>query len=249
MSRAVVLTEPERFNVTETAKALGAARGVPYLDLVAEVKRSWGVLGWSLAEPAAAELVEKLKAKGLAAAAIPTSSLVEPPPATPAGSLSWTERPWQEASLVAAAVFREVTLKTVTTKEGPSLQQKMMKAGAMLATGLPLPIGGKSKVVKKTVEDAELVYYVDIVFPSGPRLRIEGRKFDYGCLGAKKGVDSFGNFRQLVFELCERAKGASRNRGARTLLEGRPVREMGYDSLEDLDRESLWLLTLRGLRG
>ncbi len=32
------------------------------------------------------------------------------------------------------------------------------------------------------------------------------------------------------------------------ILDAKPVREMGYESLDDLERECRWLLTLRCLR-
>ncbi len=58
--------------------------------------------------------------------------------------------------------------------------------------------------------------------------------------------DAPGNFRRPLELLSPRA--ARLNRGARGLLEAKPVRDFGYDSLQDLDSEGRWLLTLSALK-
>jgi hypothetical protein len=57
-----------------------------------------------------------------------------------------------------------------------------------------------------------------------------------------------GNLRALARRLAGLWPEAGRNRGLRFILEGKPQRDMGYESLADLERESRWLLTLRALR-
>ena len=56
--------------------------------------------------------------------------------------------------------------------------------------------------------------------------------------------ESNGNFKVLVSDFVQEAPQAWRNHGTRVLLENKPLQTMGYESLEDLERESRWLLTL-----
>jgi hypothetical protein len=57
------------------------------------------------------------------------------------------------------------------------------------------------------------------------------------------------NLKLFIGDLVQAAPGAWLNHGARVLLEGRAVRTMGYRSLEELEREGRWLMTLRGVGG
>ena len=56
------------------------------------------------------------------------------------------------------------------------------------------------------------------------------------------------NFRTLACELARRAGSAMKTRGVGILMAGEPITAMGYESLDELDRESRWLLTLALLK-
>ena len=156
--------------------------------------------------------------------------------------------PWSRVAILGVAGFTQKTVRKVKVEEGPGLGRKALNLGITLATGMPVGLGGGKKEVEKTVESSDLVFYLDLILADPPRrLRIDAQDFDYSCLGARKSYSALINFRQLVQDLADRAPKARRNWGAQVLLDCRPVREMGYESLEDLERECRWLATLQAL--
>ena len=118
----------------------------------------------------------------------------------------------------------------------------------MMVTGLPLGMG-KSKEVKKTVQETELFLYADVFADAadGPRrLHVAADKFDFSAaLGEARRPDQLGNFRLLLQVLDQRAGAALRNHGVRGFLSGAPLTALGYDTPEDYEKELRWLLTLR----
>jgi hypothetical protein len=149
--------------------------------------------------------------------------------------------------LVSAAGITLTTTTTKTTKEGPSAAQKILSTGILLTTGLPIKIGGKERVVEKTQQQSELVFYLDLYYGQPlRRRRIDAQHFDYSFLKERKLYFVLGNFKLVLGDLLAAAPAAWRNHGAKVLLEGKPVQTMGYESLADLEREARWLLTLQG---
>ncbi len=56
------------------------------------------------------------------------------------------------------------------------------------------------------------------------------------------------NFHALLEELVARAPAALRGKGTRAMLARRPAGDSFYESLDDLEREERWLLTLAALK-
>lgn len=244
----VLLKKADAFDPPAVSKALAAHRKVPALDTAAEAKRCWGVVAEGLAAAAAQELVRALAAQGLEAALVLDGSAPPAPPAARAVKEDWTGLPWAEVCLVAAAAFPRAVSSTVTVKEGPDAKQRLVGLGLMLVTGIPVRVGPKAREVTKTVESAEPVFYLDVALGRPVRrLRVDGQSFDYSVLGAAMGPSVLQNFKTLVAAAAAQAPAAARGRGTRILIEGRPLREMGYAGLDDLDRECRWLLALSGL--
>jgi len=245
---AVLLKRPEQFQPAELARALAAIRKVPFQDALLRAKSCWGIVEERMGEEAARDLAARLEEAGLGAAAVPEDRIAVLPPTRLAAKEDFESAPWARAGLLAAAGFCKTESRTVTVREGPGLAQKAASLGIMMATGLPIRIGPKQSEVHRTVESSDLVFYLDLAF-RGPeqRLRIDAQDFDYSLLGERMAYGTMTNFRQLVADAAARSPQALRSRGARTILEGRPLREMGYESLADLERESRWLLTLQAL--
>lgn len=250
-------------SAAELAEALAAVSGAPKFDLMAKARRCLGVVDSGLAQEKAQALVEELKKRGIEGLAVPVSLLEDAPAADPCGALrlgpeglagksaagEWGPAiPWTAVAAVCAAVFKRVERRTVKSEEGPDIKQRALSIGLGLATGIPIGFGGGKKVVEKTVETSDLVYYLDLLIDSpARRLRVDAQDFDFSCLGARMGLGAAGNFRRLLVELAEKAPKAWRNRGARTLLAGEPLARLGYESLDDLGAEGRWLWTLRRL--
>lgn len=241
MRYAVVLAGGERPPVPELAKALSEALSVPVPDYALKLRRARGLIELDCEEDAAKREAEALTAAGARAVAVPAGLLEEAPAATPVHAFDAKPR----GRALAAVTFKQSRARVISADSGPG--KRALQLGLSLATGLPLVSMGFGKKPPKVVAETDDVSYLDLVCEDpAARLRVAAHDFDFSCLGERMGFDAPGNFRRLLEWLspgCERL-----GDGARTLLDGKPMRELAYESLEDLDREVRWLLTLRALK-
>jgi len=258
---AVLLKNPADFQLGRVARARAAAREEPEHDLVASTRKGWGVLAEELSREQADLLAFQLSTSGLPALAAPQNLIETPPGASPISGMRLESSglraspesvfsgilPWSALDLVCAVALR----RPLARRPGlnvPTLGQKISQYALMFITGLPLPLRPRppKEPPPATYEPA---FFVDLAW-SAPRirLRIDCHAFDYSCLKTRMGYESLGNLRRLLADLRTRAPRALLNAGADALLEGRTLAGLGHDSLEDLDRECRWLLTLRSLK-
>lgn len=239
---AVLLADASGFKPGALAQALGPALKKPAQDLIVPVRKGRGLLADDLSQEEAQRVAQALAEKSVTALAVPRGLLEDLPKAEPLKTLNEPVAP----ELLAAAVFKRTTSRTVKVEEGPSMGKRAVQLGITLATGLPVGLmGGGKKEVERTIESSDLAYVLDVV-AGGRRLRVDAEDFDFSCLGERKGYDAPGNFRRLIEVLAPSARLV--NEGARALLASRPLRELGYESAEDLDAEERWLLTLAALK-
>lgn len=241
---AVILTRPEIAEPLVLGKALAAARKTPLQDQMPAAKGAWGIVAENLDEAHAENLVNELRKSSVECSVILESSLVSIPAAQPLGRIdpATLEQPF----LIAAAGVTVTSTTTRTIKEGPTAGQKMLNTAILLGTGLPIKLGGKERTIEKKQTTSDCIYYLDLIFNEPLRhLRVDAQHFDYSFLKERKLYQVFGNFKLLVEDMVRAAPAALRNHGTKVLLEGKPIQTMGYDSLEDLDREIRWLLTLQ----
>lgn len=240
------------------AQVLGKAFGLDRDTAAARARHCWGVLGRDLEEAAAAGIERLCSDFGVGTLRFPA-----PPPRLPAparlkkvvfenGVLAFDADGARYAaapgdiSVIAAAPIKEEFSKTVKTTEGPSNQEKAVRLGIMAVTGLPIGMG-KSKEVSKEVKSSELSFYLDFLLAAGPRrFRVTPGDFDFACLREKKTYSSQVNFRLLAVELAAFAPAAFKNTGLLTMLAGRPLAALPYDSLADLEEETLRLALAAG---
>ena len=260
---AVLVRSPEKFLPTAVASVLAKRAKAPALDFVAPVRRSWGVIAESLPAEAAEELAAELTSGGQPALAAPSSLLEAPPPPVLVAKAEFSgdgfdvvsgranaapERlSWTRLSALCAAGLEVRTSKTVTETAPMEMGEKAVRLGLTMATGIPMM--GSKKEVKRVVETKDRALMLDIVF-LGParRLRVDAHAFDYSLLGPKMGYGAEVNFHAFLAELAARAPGALRGKGTRAMLARRPAGESAYESIDDLEREERWLITLAALR-
>ncbi|MDA8243411.1 MAG: hypothetical protein M0025_04745 [Elusimicrobia bacterium] len=243
------------------ARALAAAGGLDLPTAAMTARRCWGILGGGMSGEAAAALEAVCAGLGIAVARLPAEALTPLPQPSPVnrllleGDRAAFSGPGgfsaavsaAEISVLAAAPVKEEFFRTTKTTEGPSAQEKAIRFGIMAVTGLPIGLG-KSKEVLKQVRSSETSFYMDIL-TGGSRLRLASDDFDFSVLGAKKTFSSQVNFRLLAAELAAFSPGAFRNTGLKALLAGRPLAALPYDSLADLEKETLRLSLAKGLAG
>jgi len=258
----VLLAKPEFLKPPEIAKVLSAARQIPYQDAIHLVKNCWGFVAQDLEEKPAQDLAARFGEAGLPALVVPQAALLDLPPAAHVSSLvlapenlTFVESPekseavsWSRLVLVACGVFDLRTFKTVTIKTGPSGTQKLMTMGAYMM-GIPFKFGGRSKTTEKKVENSEILMFVDFVLKDpAARFRIDCQHFDFKFLKERMLYNVMGNVRLVLGDVVKSAPQAWVSLGTRVLLESKPIRDMHYESLEDLERESRWLLALESLK-
>ena len=248
------------------AQVLGAAFKLDRDTAAAAARHCWGVLGQNLDETAAEDLAGRCADLGIRTLKLPcpqpplpaaekVKKVVFPQhrPEEKTGAALFTGGAGASAAagpddiaVLAAAPIKEETLRTVKTTEGPSGQEKAVRLGIMAVTGLPIGLG-KSREVNKEVKSADLSFYLDIILSAGRRLRLTSGDFDFSCLKEKKTYSSQLNFRLLCAELAAFAPAAFKSAGLRAILEARPLAYIPYDSLADLEKETLRLaLAKRG---
>jgi len=239
---SVILTRPEQREPMVVAKAMAAIRKTPVQDQVSAAKSGWGIVASHLEAQEAQHLAKELSVAGLeskvcsALATLPDFQALT----------KWESTFCDGLDLIAAAGITVTSRTTKSVKEGPSATQKILSTGILLTTGLPIKIGGKDRIVEKTQQHSDLLFYVDLVYRNpSRRWRIDAQRFDYSFLKERKLYFLMGNFKLLLEDLEKGAPSAWINHGTRVLRDNKPIQTMGYESLEDLERETQWLLTLR----
>ncbi len=258
---SVLLSKPELPAFDKMAEVLARFGKEPLFDSRQKAKNAWGFLGEKMSEAEAARLAAVAAEMGFETRVVSADRLAALPSAVPVHWLraapealfyttgSTTDEksvPWDKVRLVAAAGLKEQITITKTVKEGPSPQERAVKMGLSLITGIPMGFGG-AKEVKKTVQETELFLHADVFVEggSGPsRLHVNAQQFNYACLGEARATNIFANFRMLLQGLDRLAGPALRNRGARGILAGQPLSQLGYEGRVGYEKEILWLLSL-----
>ena len=225
------------------AKALAEIRGTPVQDQVVEARGAWGLVAEGLSEREAKAMATALGSAGVPCAVGPTRAVIELSPVEVASTVR--DLPPAAPTLIAVAGIEGTTTTRTTTRKGQSGAQMVASAAILMTTGLPIKVGGKKRKTETTRDERTLSFHADLHYrdPSR-RLRIDASHFDFSGLGERMLYQAQVNLKLLIETVVSGAPEAWLNHGARVLLEGRPVRTMGYRSLEDLDREARWLLTL-----
>ncbi|MFH2203458.1 MAG: hypothetical protein ABIJ96_10110 [Elusimicrobiota bacterium] len=262
MKYTVLIRADEDFDRKVLAQALAASRGVPVIDTLPAAMRCWGIVEEDIERAAAEKLAAELRAAGLEAYAAESGALVKLPAALPVKSLAFTDagldavcEPREkftilpdEVSLIAAAIIPHTTIRETAQEQKPGMAQKLQKTALNLAVPglghvLEAVRPGAQATVRKTGDAGHLLFLDIFVGSPGRRLRFDGNRLQYGFLGDKMVHSTLINFNLFVKGLVRMAVRAKSNKGARIIQSGRPVREMGYASIDDMDRESRCILT------
>ncbi len=258
---SLLLIHAEDFQNPKVSEVWAKMQGCPFSEASVYLKKSWGLLSERLSTDDAARLVEAFQKKGLDIQSVPSSDLTIPPAVQPVKFLRFSTaalslqngateatQPWGDLKALFAYALNESFTKTTKITHGPSPSEKLAKTAILLGTGIPLPMSRK-KTVEKTVTHHELSFFMDLIFASPlRRFRVDGQHLDYSFLGPKKEMGAQGNFRLLFEELKARVPQAFLNKGSRVLAARQPVSTMGYETVDDVERETKWYLSLQGMK-
>ncbi len=257
----VILDEPHGYNAIFLAEVLASFKKIPFQDAATFTHHAWGVAETHLSHEEAITLTAKLSEKKLKSLLIPSGSFKVLPAFKKGTNLVLNsdameiilEKSSQEVIqgdnvlLLAVGGIPERTQITKKISEGPSGAARAVSAGIFMTTGIPISIGGKKKKEEKIETKEETLFYLD-VFTKNPlsRYRLDPQHLNYSFLKEKKLYNTFQNFKLLLHELSALAPRSYQNKGMRNLLANQSLSTMGYDTLEDFEKEMRWLITLVG---
>lgn len=254
----VVLSDPAGGSPETLAPWFAARGGMALIDAKRAARHAWGMLAEDLTETEAQAARAAAAEMGLPAACVSDDHfrpLTDPLPVSglhlDGSSLRWTSgSPPAPLPAVASASIRLLSFASIrrdslvkrVVKEQASGARRLAGLGIMLTTGIPVGLGGTTEV-SRTMASTEWIVFLDVLGEES-RWRVTPERFDFSGLGAGKGVGGPENTRRLLEALRAAAPGALLNRGAQTLLAGRPLSGAGYDDLDDVEKETRWLLAL-----
>ena len=256
---AVLLAAPEGLQVAPLAKALAIFKKTPLQDAARVARNSRGFVGEHLSQEEAQELVSWLADCGIGSLVMAQASIRELAQAQRVSRLevrldalhlsgkagAAVTIPSNSLAIVAAAGIQVLATETVKTREGPTAAARMVRAGILMTTGIPLRIGKKKPKTQQKVTSSEILFYLDLITREPEaRYRIDAQNFDYSYLKKRMLHHSFGNFKMLLSDVIQITPCALHNRGTGVIMKSQPVSTMGYGSLADFERESQWLWTL-----
>lgn len=253
----VLLADPQGAETPVLSELAQAFFRMTPFDAHQRARRMWGWLGERLSKPEAEALRALAESRGVPSRLLADEETVPFPRFWPphgggpageglvfhVGAPAVEKRvPFSDIRLLTFMGLREEQVNTVTVKEGPSLGEKAAKLGLFMATGIPLGFGG-GKEEKKTVRTGEFVMALDVFTPT-EAYRIFPDRFGFSGLSGPGSWTGLENARRFLAEVSARAPMALLNRGARVVLDKKPLNTLGYDERHAYDKECLWLLQL-----
>jgi hypothetical protein len=258
MPVTVFLKDPADLRVDRLAPFY-QKRGRVAFEARLDARRCSGALVEHVGESEAAQAVASAESVGLRVLLCSDSDIPALPAPTEVRGFRWEAEnlvfvssggpgdvsiPWPHLVLAAAAPLKETTTETHVTRQSPSGGERALRIGLTLTTGLPLGFG-KEKEIRRTETHTDYALRLDL-YTLHPitRYHLEAASFHFAGLGDRLGAGARENLRTFVDEVVRRAPGLRQNRGLRALHEGTPLSALGYERMDDVDRESRWLLTL-----
>lgn len=221
---ALVLLDRESNDPMVLARALAAVRNAPVQDQVLGARSAWGIVADDLPEEEAKSLGRALREQGVECVAGRTAALPRLPAAERAKTFD--DLPDGRPALIAVTAIPGSTTETdeVTVMGSFSFRTMYLRE------------------TDHTLDISADLYYED----PGRRIRIDASAFNFSGLGDRLQLSGQANLKLLIEDLLRGAPETWTNDGARLFVEGKPIHTLGHRSLDDLEREARWLLTLRG---
>lgn len=250
------------------AQVLAGFHKVPLLDITPRAKACRGIAAEKL-EPAQAEaLAQAFQKAGIPARTVPDALLPAPPTPENVRRVELADAEFQPEGAGPMRWDQVIALLAFSLK--PAQQQTAAKdtsgmTGNVLTTHFESPVmdalsgafgSPAANAVNKIMEDArqaalvpmrkaastEPLYFIGLVDAQSRSLWLDMQRFDFSCLKEKKQLNLLSNFRALVVESARRAPQAKRSLGARIVVGSGLMKDMLYESTDEIAQEYRWLL-------
>lgn len=251
----VFVTEEKLPPARAMAEAVASAQGLIFYEAMSMVVKNYGFLGENLSIEKAQETVKACERIGIKTAITSCDSLAQLKAALNVKKVFFSdssilyenqgkqlESNLKNLKIMAYAPLSSETVKIVKERQGPDIGEKAMRLGIMMATGLPIGLGGKSKEISREVRQSETNLYIDLIFDNEIRLRINSENFDFSCLDEQKTYSSHINFKNLCIKLAQYSPLAWKNSALYDLLSGAMSPTLKYETISDLEKEEKRLL-------
>jgi hypothetical protein len=256
-SYSVVLSQSDRFDVNVMADVMSSFLGIHRLDVITQIKHSWGFLYKTPEKDKAQFLQKKFKKAGIETFVLPASEIKEVPQPKvlkkampePEGLIYPEKReakllPWYSVVLACAGEVEETKRVKETLPRNGKAKKWLMRTGLSVTTGVAISYE-RSKKKEVTKEEASSRHYLDLIAKDGfESLRIVGDSFDYSYLGSRMGHNALLNFKSFVLDVGNFLAHVIKNKGMRAIESGAVMKDLRYDSLDDFEKEKSWLVQL-----
>jgi hypothetical protein len=244
-------------DVGSLSQVLGKILHEPALDVASRWRRQPGVLATGLSSVEGQALKAVLLEQNIPVLLVPEKSFlsVSAPVFTsgldPDGQHLTFRFPqkqviatWSELKVISLLCVKTPSSKIIKEKQGPSVQEKFIKTGILLTTGVPLPMS-RSKEVEKIVTVSDTDFFVDILLAKEPtRIRLDPDQIFFDFLGKEKSMTALENLRTTVKQIISKAAQAKRNPAIETWLNNQPLASFVRESEPEFDEECRWLWAL-----
>jgi len=256
-SYSVVLSQSDRFDFNALADILSSFLRVHRLDVITQLKHSWGLLYKTPEKDKAQFLQKKFRRAGIETFVLPGSKLKEVPRLKvlkkaipePEGLIYAKKReakllPWFSVILLCAGEVEETKRVKETLPRNGKAKKWLMRTGLSVTTGVAIAYE-RSKKKEITKQEVGFSHYLDLIAKDGfESVRIVGDSFDYSYLGSRMKQNALLNFRSFALDVGKLSTHVIKNQGMRAIEGGAVMKGLRYDSVNDFEQEKLWLMQL-----
>jgi hypothetical protein len=253
----VVLKRADQFDLPPLADILSRTLGIHRMDAATQLKHSWGLLYKTHVIEEAEELREALEQAEIETFLLPAVKLRKPRQpivlrnvTLQQAGMSFRDKgqekflQWSDVVLLCAGEIEETVQRTERLPPDGKAKKWLLRTGLTPITAAAIQYE-RSKVREVTKDRTESTYYLDIIAGNDyDSVRIPGDSFDYSCLGSKMAYNALINFRALAADIAKHLAHAIKNQGMRAMEAQAVVQGSKYGSLEDFEKEKLWLMQL-----
>jgi len=249
MAYAVLQRHPDPPAVEQLVRAFRALPELTDTDAVQACRDAYGILVRGRSLESARILQQALSKEGVETAVVDQARLPRPPHPKPLRRADLSEAGVAAYDLYGRQhliAWERITILAAGTLEVTETHRRLRREVQYRGWVAPHPaaVGGVYRTSVWKVEksrDQRTDLRLDVLFDGAPRrYRINGRRFNYEGLGARRGPRAAGNYVLLVGEFLERAPGAWLNIGAAALRDGSGT-TYAYPSPETFEEEVTWL--------
>jgi hypothetical protein len=255
-SYIVILSQPESYDLQKLADILAPFLSMPRMDVVMQLKRTWGLLHRTQDMNEAQNLQAELNQESIETFILDASEMKEAPSLkvlkearVEREGLVFKEEDqekslsWDSFGLMCAGQVLAMTQVKKRTIGDAKVARRVAETGLTPLTALRISharLKGKEVVEKKTSTS----FLLDLIAADDSEsIRILGESFNYSCLKERMGYNVPMNFKNLYTDISKLLPSVIKNQGA-WAMEADDMAKMRYTDVSHYENEKRWLMQL-----